>query len=480
MIIFAPVNQRMDRIMLKMLLRLWWLQQRRNFHKRDAVVAAYLLFLYVVMGVSFFKSFTENGGSLAAEDMPATIGAGLVIGLLICDIIMKLVMKRDMTAMDDYVKSRPVPEGMWNRFLLVSNLLSFWNYVLPVLTIPVFVYSLSIPQAIVCFLLFLAFSLVDGIYITCLRKASDWMLKWPLALGWIGMYALLIGYMFVASFFPVWMAYAGLFVLAGAVFAGLTVYLFNLKIYNEQKCKVSRFRGFRDVNLFSLLYIGTMRAKRVRNMVLVVSLIFLFDAYLFAFLPVDTPEQAAEMHGNIILYVAGCILLPSLCLSQWTFGIEANFFQGLMTKPVKIEQMLRNCFYYYVIVSAVALVLTVPFLFLNVGISCWVLLGSFCLAVFVNLFNLPTCLFSTRLEIFNTSMFSMQGANMKINLYAIAFLLPLGIMVLIYKYVGETAWCITSVALAVIAVLIHKWAIAKLAAIFHQRRYKRMEKFMES
>ena len=158
------------------------LQQRRNFHKRDAVVAAYLLFLYVVMGVSFFKSFTENGGSLAAEDMPATIGAGLVIGLLICDIIMKLVMKRDMTAMDDYVKSRPVPEGMWNRFLLVSNLLSFWNYVLPVLTIPVFVYSLSIPQAIVCFLLFLAFSLVDGIYITCLRKASDWMLKWPLAL----------------------------------------------------------------------------------------------------------------------------------------------------------------------------------------------------------------------------------------------------------------------------------------------------------
>ena len=162
MIIFAPVNQRMDRIMLKMLLRLWRLQQRRNFHKRDAVVAAYLLFLYVVMGVTFFKSFTENGGSLAAEDMPATIGAGLVIGLLICDIIMKLVMKRDMTAMDDYVKSRPLPEGMWNRFLLVSNLLSFWNYVLPVLTLPVFIYLLSIPQAIVCFLLFLAFSLVDA------------------------------------------------------------------------------------------------------------------------------------------------------------------------------------------------------------------------------------------------------------------------------------------------------------------------------
>ena len=56
--------------MLRLLLRLWWLQQRRNFHKRDAFVACYIIFLYVVMGVSFFLSFTENGGELGGEDMP--------------------------------------------------------------------------------------------------------------------------------------------------------------------------------------------------------------------------------------------------------------------------------------------------------------------------------------------------------------------------------------------------------------------------
>lgn len=53
--------------MLRLLLRLWWLQQRRNFHKRDAFVACYIIFLYVVMGVSFFLSFTENGGELGAK-----------------------------------------------------------------------------------------------------------------------------------------------------------------------------------------------------------------------------------------------------------------------------------------------------------------------------------------------------------------------------------------------------------------------------
>ena len=164
--------------MLRLLLRLWWLQQRRNFHKRDAFVACYIIFLYVVMGVSFFLSFTENGGELGGEDMPALLGAGIVVGMLIPDIIMKMVMKRDITAMDDYVKSRPVPEKIWNKFLLTTNLVSFWNYVLPVLMLPVFIYLLPVGQVIASFFLFLAFSYIDGIYITCYpEEITDELIK---------------------------------------------------------------------------------------------------------------------------------------------------------------------------------------------------------------------------------------------------------------------------------------------------------------
>ena len=53
------------------------------------------------------------------------LGAGSVVGMLIPDIIMKMVMKRDITAMDDYVKSRPVPEKIWNKFLLTTNPVSY-------------------------------------------------------------------------------------------------------------------------------------------------------------------------------------------------------------------------------------------------------------------------------------------------------------------------------------------------------------------
>ncbi len=466
--------------MLKLLIKLWWLQQRRNFSWKDAVVGGYIIFLYVVMGASIFFSFTKNGGSLTGEDMPATLGLGLVVGMLVPDIFMKMVMKRDITAMDDYVKSRPVPEKIWNRFLLTANLVSFWNYVLPVLMVPVFIFLLpTAGQVIGSFLLFWIFSNIDGVYVTCWRKATDWMLKWPLALGWVGMYVVLIGYLVMSSFFVAWLAFLGMFLLAVAVLSGLSVYLGHLDIYNEQKRKVSRFHGFKGVSLFSLQYIGTMRAKRIRNMVILVTAIFLFDAYMFAWMPSEASDDLLGKTPMVTLYVVGAILLPSVVLSQWTFGIEANFFQGLLTKPIKIEEMLRNCFYYYIMVSLVALLLVVPFLLLDSGVSVLVLGGGFCLAVFINLFNLPTCLFSSRLEIFSTSMFSMQGANLKINLYAAAFLIPLGLVTAIYYFFGELAWGCTCIALALLSLAIHKWFIAKLAAVFYKNRYKRMEKFME-
>lgn len=465
--------------MLKLLIRLWWLQQRRNFHKRDAFVASYLVFLYGMMGFGAYEGFVESGGQFG-DEVPALVGMGLVIGMLIPDIFTKMLMKKDITAMDDYVKSRPVPEKIWNKFLLITNLVSFWNYLLPVITLPIFLFLLPVGTAFCCFLLFLVLSFVNGIYITCYRKATELMLKWPLVLGWIGMYFLMIGYMIVFSWLSPVMFVIGMFVLAAAVFAGLTIYLYNLKIYDEHKQKVNKFRGFSHINLFSLQYIGTLRAKRVRNMVMVITLVFLFDTYLYALLPQNGAMEWNNQHTSLLIYAVCAIVMPSLVLSQWTFGIEANFFQGLMTKPITIEQMMRNCFYYYVIVSTIAMLCDVPLLFMNVGVGITTLLGGLGLAVFLSLFNMPTSLFSSRLEIFQGSMFNMQGANMKINFYAFALLVPLGGSFAVYCYFGETVWFIVDVAMGLLAIAGHRWFISKIAAIFHKNRYKRMEKFMEA
>lgn len=461
--------------MLRILIRLWWLQQRRNFHWRDAFVASYIVLLYVVVGVSFYVNLKEHGSELPSDAPPAVFASAFVVMSLLPDILLKMTMKRDITVMDDYVKTRPIPEKMWNRFLLVTNLVSYWNYVLPLLTMSVLFLLFDIPHAIGTFLLMLLFSYVNGMYVTCWRKATGWMLKWPLLVGWMGMFLLLIGSILFFSFLMPELLLAGMGVFAVAILAGLTAYLCHLKIYNETKRKTARFRGFSHVSLFSLQYIGIMRAKRVRYMVLLITGIFLFDAYLNAFI-----MEPGDSEKFVFLYVVGAVLLPSLTLSQWTFGVEANYFQGLLTKPVRIEQLLRNCFYFYVMVSAVAIVPVIPFLFITDIVSVFVLVGAFCMAVFLNLFNLPTCLFSSRLEIFKSSMFNMQGANMKINFYSIVFLLPMSLSTAVYYYIGETAWCLMSIVLAVLSIVAHRWVIGKVAAIFYKNRHKRMEKFMES
>lgn len=463
--------------MLKLLLRLLWLQKRRDFSWKEALVGAYILVFYFIFGFSFYLTCVKDGREIFDDGVPATLGVGIVLGVLIPDIISKLIMKRDATAMDDYLKSRPVPEKLWNRFLLLANLGSFWNYVLPVLMLPVLFWLTNVSQAFLIFLMLLAFSFIDGIYITCYRKAQEFMLKWPLVLGWLGMYMVLLGYMLLFSWMPAWMLNLGLFVWAGLVFAGLLLYLYNLKIYNENYHKALRFHTFRKTTLYSLQYVGLMRAKRVRNMVLMMVVMFFFDSLLMLCTPMLDGGEVSR--GNLIMYVVGDVLLPSVVLSQWTFGIEANFFQGLMTKPVRVAQLLRNCYYFYLSISGVMAILALSFLFITDGISVFSIVGAFAMAVTINLTNLPTCLFSTRLEIFNTSLFSMQGANTKINLYGILFLIPLGIMAGVYYLWGELVWCVVSVGLGIMAFACHRKVIAKLASVYERRKYQRMEKYMD-
>lgn len=179
--------------MLRLLLHLWKLQQRRNFKWKDLFVGIYIVFLYIVFGVSFYMGAKESGTELFEEGVSSTVGAGIVIGMLIPDIILKMVMKKDATAMDDYFKARPVPERLWNTFLLLRNLLSVWNLVLPILLLPILVLILpSLWQVVGTFLLLLIYSEINGLCITCYHKTSRWTYRLPLIMGWITMFVVLL------------------------------------------------------------------------------------------------------------------------------------------------------------------------------------------------------------------------------------------------------------------------------------------------
>lgn len=461
--------------MLRLLLRLWWLQQRRDFRWQEAIGGIYIVMLYVVVGIAFFMGYTDGGGELFEDGVPATLSAGVVLGTLLPDMVLKMLMKRDMTAMDDYLKSRPLPEKTWNKFLLLTNLVSFWNYVLPFLMLPVLIWLLSVPQALGCFLLLLAYSYVDGCYVTCYRKTADWMLRWPLILGWAGMCGALAGYMLLFAWLPSWLFSLGVLGLALVVAGVLVCYLYHLKNYGEVRHKASRFHSFSHTTLYGVQYVGLLRAKRVRNMVIMMVAIFYFDALLVAF-----SDMSEVGHDPLSVYAVGVILLPSTVLSQCTFGVEANYFQGLLTKPIAISQLLRNSYYFYLSISAVMTLLSVVFLFASDNVSVASLLAGFCMAIVVNLCYLPTCLYSPRLEIFSNTAFGGKKGKVQVNFLGFVFLIPTGLLAGVYYLWGEQVWQVACMVLAILALALHRRVICWVARIFYARRYQRMEKYAEA
>lgn len=458
--------------MLKLLLRLWWLRKRRDFQKRDVFIAVYMLLLYACIGVGLYLGMVTSGMPASSVGLPPIVGLLFVLVTLFPDILPKLLMKSCVTIMDDYLKARPVKERTWNVFVLLTNVLSFWCYLVPVLFLPFLVWLLDIWQAVVCFFLMILFSLANSMFVTCFRRTSDWFLRASIIAGWIfmAMAATLSVLLFVWA--SPWFQDVVLALLAVAVIAGLVAFMACEDNHDESRHKATRQHSIGKVTPFTMQFYGIIRAKRMRNMVLFAFLILLADDYFMAW--TAEPDDV-----SVLIFAIFDILLPSLALSQWTFGVEANFFQGLITKPISVRQLLANSYYFYIILSIVAAIFMVPMLFIWPDFTVPLFLGGIGMALFINLFNLPTCLFSSRLELFSQSFFNMQGANMKINFYALFLLIPFGISAAVWLVFSAEAWAVMSIVLGVASLVVHKPVIAKVAAKFNSRRYERMESFMK-
>lgn len=455
--------------MLKLLLHLWWLEKRRNFKKRDIAVALYVLFVYCCVIAGFFIGTNAAGAPVERLEAPNFVGYIIAIALLVPDIIMKITMKHDATFMDDYLKTKPIPEKLWSRFIVVSNVTSFWNYAIPLMSLPLLILVEATAQALTCFIVMILFSIADSLFVACYRRTRDHFLRFSIIAGWLLMIS--FASQLLALFF--WAGTGLNFVMlliAFAVIAGLTVFLANEENYDESQHKSTRQHSLGKVNLFTMQFYGLLRAKRIRNMVLLITIVFIADSYLFVWLP---NAEETETLINCIL----TIVMPSLVLSQWTFGVEANFFQGLMTKPIAVRQLLRNCYYFYLILSLISALFIMPIMFITPKFTPIIFFGALFIAAFINLFNIPTCLFSTRLEIFSSSFFNMQGNNTKINLYSIALLIPLAILGGVWYLWGENVFAIVGIALGLASLAVHRPVIDCVARIFENRKYTRLETF---
>ena len=270
----------------------------------------------------------------------------------------------------------------------------------------------------------------------------------------------------LAAIMPWGIHTAGFLLLCAGAVTVFYKYLRDLRRYDESKNSRGRvLLGAKS--LFSMEYVGVLRSKRLRASVLV-GLVFVFNAYT---------QSLNELDVMFYMMLLFAVYFPSMMLGQWVFGVEGNYFDGLWTKPVDISQILHNKFWFFALLNVVSALLVLPLVW-TAGLSPWVLLATLVFTVGVgNLTLMPTCLISSRLELFQSAFFNYQGASMAINVYGLIVLVPVVVYCLCTWLLAPVVAAASLGAAGIVGLCLQPTVVNRLAQAYEQRRYQCFERY---
>ena len=233
-------------------------------------------------------------------DIPLLVLLAAGTGVLIFDFVFKLIFVRDQTVMDPFLKTRPILQAQWNRFLTVSQCWRLSNLTMPVMLFPL------------C-LLFLPF--FRGLAI------------------WIGLYV-------------------------SSVLGGCLVMLLKRRgtYASEKAVSIKAIRTVKSERfghaIFGLQSRSLLRSKRMKSSILYFSILSLFEVLAYG------------LGGNIRLggfWLFLFVTYAAIVLSQYGFGVEAGSFGGIWTRPIAVRRLLEDKFRMSAVLAGLALLIIVPF-----------------------------------------------------------------------------------------------------------------------
>lgn len=481
--------------MLKLLLRMWIVQKRRDFHWQSVFVALYFLFLVIMMAVGVWVEAHEQLARYANVHFFDYIMPCIALSLVVPDFMLKLFWHHDVVEMDDSLRTRPMPQCVWSQFIITSQLLSSLTWMMPTVTIILIcLFGVGLLSAVFSLIIVVLLSLFNSMVICSWRRAPGNRYTLPIVFGYLLYLFIFYAGSILAMAFLIYpsieqsissvgtggleLNVAGLLavqccmisILSLALFA-IYAYFSRMRNYNENTSTGGQVHNLGKVSLMSMEWVSVLRSKRLRTSVLVIAIIFLLNAYL---------QQASmvisDIGFNTMLLLS--ISFPSVILGQWVMGVEANYCHGIWSRPWPIETILRNKYYFFVLLNGIMTVLILPSVFLQ-GMSIFTLLANFvCASGFYVLIMLPTCLFSSRMDLFSSAFFNYQGGNKRLNIYSFVILIPLAAYFASYAFLPSWQADIIMAALGIIGFSLHRWFIHWLAGIWLSRRYAIMERWL--
>lgn len=464
--------------MLKLLLSLRYSLWRRNFSWKKFLVVLYLVGVMLMMIVGIlFASYAMLAG-LLGNLPPAALAIALVAMLALPDFILKMIWNTDAVVMDDFLRTKPVPSRVWNRFMAILLTVDPWNLVMPMFVALVSAWLLPAGITVLAVVAALVQTLMLSWLVADIHKAPDIEHSLPLWIGAVvyylgttglGVFLVMMAKMFHLPGSP-WTELVLFIVLDIVLTAVLYLYFCRMRAYDEHEQHANTVRSVGDVTLFSTEYLSVWRSKRFRAPIIMFTVLFLLQCYT---MPADESNRTF-----INLYLYFLLGWPSMYLGQWVFGVEGNYFHGLWTKPYSVEHVLQNKYKFFILLTLCMAVLLIPAIFL-MGLRPTTLLAMILfLGCGQSLLMLPTCLFSTRLDLFTSSFFNYQGANMRITVYSLIILIPLAIYTICTLALPPLWGDALMAAIGLATLAVHRPCIRKLAQKWKDNRYRNMERYL--
>ncbi|MBQ6432394.1 MAG: hypothetical protein IJJ94_00330 [Bacteroidaceae bacterium] len=479
--------------MFKVLFRLWLSQKRRSFSWRTFIAGAILTLYFIVLVVAVFFGLREQ---LAAATIPfelAAIVPALAVSLGISDLIIKLLWRRSPVEMDDYLRTRPIGQRMWARFILFDTCMGFLQWILPCGI--AFIAALFMPLWTAPLVLLLAYSIsvVNAVFQNCWRRApgNEWTLPLvPAYMLWLVLtWAVAIGCFVVVGLagddpstpvqqssvvWSVLLFSALLLLVNGLAVYALQSYFCRLRNHNEEEHApvVVSARQLGEVSVWSIEWTQIMRSKRLRMGVIAMAVLFLLNTYM---------QQSSTIQndfGGVNIMLLFGIAFPSIIVAQWVLGVEANYFSGVWTKPWSVEGILRRKFIFLCGMCVVMALLILPcVVFMGMNFWTWLATLLFGCGVFVLPF-MATCLYSSRMDMFSSAFFNYQGGNKQLNFFSFIMFVPMAIYFASYFLLPQPWSHVVVGGLGLVALLLHRRYIHWVASLWFRRRYEIMERWL--
>ncbi len=152
-------------ITFKALLRLYFRQFVKDRKREFVLTSVMVAYFWVIELVIFLK---DGVGTL---DSPG----GLLVVIGVFDFVTKLFMQHDNTVMDAFLKTRPLSEKTWRRFLRITHLWEPLNLFFPLALAPVWLVFLPFGRALLFIVCTYFLSVALGILMMRLKRRGPYL-----------------------------------------------------------------------------------------------------------------------------------------------------------------------------------------------------------------------------------------------------------------------------------------------------------------